>query len=87
MKCTRSWPPAVKTVALVKRLDGLVAELGLQDEVVSWRLRLAAMTRNMSHDELYLWLEQLKLKRSDSEIVRAAVVVGPLLASSLARRR
>jgi tRNA nucleotidyltransferase (CCA-adding enzyme) len=74
-----------KTVALVKRLEALVGELGLQDEVVSWRLRLAAMTRNMSHDELYLWLEQLKLRQSDSEIVRAAVVVGPLLASSLAR--
>ena len=73
-----------KTIALVKRLDALVADLVLEDEVVSWRLRLAAVTRNMSHDELYLWLEKLKLKRSDSEVVRAGVVVGPLLASRLA---
>jgi len=73
-----------KTVALVKKLDSLVVELGVADEVISWRLRLAAVTRNMSHEELYLWLDKLKLKRSDSEVVRAGVVVGPLLASRLA---
>jgi len=75
----------VKTVALVKKLDSLVAELGLQDEVIPWRLRLAAITRNMTHDELYVWLERLKLKRSDGEAVTTAVVVGPLLASRLAK--
>jgi tRNA nucleotidyltransferase (CCA-adding enzyme) len=74
----------VKTAALVKRSDALVDELGLRDEVISWRLRLAAMTRNMEHEELYLWLEQLKIKRSDSAVIRAGVVVGPLLRSSLA---
>jgi tRNA nucleotidyltransferase (CCA-adding enzyme) len=72
-----------KTIALVRRLDALVADLMLEDEVISWRLRLAAVTRNMSHDELYLWLDKLKLRRSDSEVVRAGVVVGPLLASRL----
>jgi len=75
----------VRTIALVKRMDHLVSELGLAAEVVSWRLRLAAITRNMSHDELYLWLDKLKLKRSDSAVVRAAVVVGPLLADRLAK--
>ncbi len=55
-----------KTVALVKKLDRLVAELGLQEEVVTWRLRLAAVTRNMAHDELYVWLDRLKLKRADA---------------------
>ena len=73
-----------KTAALVKRIDSLVGELGLQDEVISWRLRLAAMTRNMEHEELYLWLEQLKLKHADSAVIRAGVVMGPLLGSSLA---
>jgi tRNA nucleotidyltransferase (CCA-adding enzyme) len=72
-----------RTIGLVKKMDDLVAELELTGEVVSWRLRLSAITRNMSHDELYLWLDKLKLKRSDSAIVRAAVVVGPLLASRL----
>lgn len=74
-----------KTVGLVQNLDDLVRELGLASEVVPWRLRLAAVTRNMTHDELYVWLERLKLRRSDSEVVRAAVVVGPLLSARLAR--
>ena len=74
-----------KTVALVKKLDSLVAEMGLQDEVVPWRLRLAAVTRNMAHDELYVWLDRLKLRGADSQAVTAAVVLGPLLASRMAK--
>ena len=72
-----------KTASLVARLDALVEELGLRDEVVTWRLRLTAMTRNMAHDELYLWLEQLKIKQSDSAVIREAVVVAPLLPTML----
>jgi len=74
-----------KTAALVRRLDALVEELGLQEEVVPWRLRLAAMTRNMEHEELYLWLDRLKVKRSDSAVIRAGVVLAPVLSSTLAR--
>jgi tRNA nucleotidyltransferase (CCA-adding enzyme) len=74
-----------KTIALVKKLDALVAEMGLGDEVVQWRVRLAAVTRNMTHDELYMWLDRLKLRRADAQAVTAAVVVGPLLASRLAK--
>jgi tRNA nucleotidyltransferase (CCA-adding enzyme) len=73
------------TVALMSKLARLVKEMGLERDIVPWRLRLAAMTRRMSHDELYLWLEQLKLKRSDSAVVRAAVVMGPALRTSLSR--
>lgn len=73
-----------KTAALVKRIDALVGELGLQQEVVPWRLRLAAMTRNMDHEELYLWLDRLKVKRSDSAVIRASVVLAPVLGSTLA---
>lgn len=74
-----------KTIALVGRLDDLALTLDLRSEVLLWRLRLAAVTRNMSHDELFVWLERLKLKRSDSEVVRAAVVVSPLLAARLGK--
>jgi tRNA nucleotidyltransferase (CCA-adding enzyme) len=74
-----------ETVRLIQRVDELVQELGLSPEVVTWRLRLAAMTREMSHDELYVWLERLKLRIADSAIIREAVVVGPHLAASLAR--
>jgi tRNA nucleotidyltransferase (CCA-adding enzyme) len=72
-----------KTVALVHRIDSLVAELDLLQEVVPWRLRLMAMTRNMDHEELYLWLDKLKLRRVDSEVVRQGVVLGPHLLSQL----
>jgi hypothetical protein len=74
-----------KTVALVKGIDAVVDELAVGDEVISWRLRVAAMTRNMAHDELYVWLEQLKLKRSDSAVIRAGVIIAPALASMLSR--
>ena len=52
----------------------------LEGEVMTWRLRLAAVTRNMDHDELYMWLEKLKLKRADADVIRTDVVMGPLLA-------
>ncbi len=71
------------TVDLVTRLDVLVRDLHMEEEVQIWRLRLAAMTRLMSHDDLYLWLEQLKLKQSDAAIVLDGVVVGPRLVTSL----
>jgi tRNA nucleotidyltransferase (CCA-adding enzyme) len=73
------------TVALIHSLARLLEEMGLEREVVPWRLRLAAMTRSMTHDELYVWLERLKLKRTDSAVIRASVVVGPALSSSLSR--
>ncbi len=72
-----------KTVTLVRVLDSLVRELSLVHEVVPWRLRLMAITRNMDHDELYIWLDKLKLKRSDSDVVRQGVVLAPHLASQL----
>jgi tRNA nucleotidyltransferase (CCA-adding enzyme) len=74
-----------RTVELVSKIDTLVRELGLKDEVVSWRLRLMAITRNMDHHELYMWLDKLKLKRSDSKVIREGVVVAPVLAAQLAK--
>jgi tRNA nucleotidyltransferase (CCA-adding enzyme) len=74
-----------KTVALVRRLTSLVEELGLEAQVVRWRLRLAAIARNMSHDELYVWLDQMKFRRADGAVVRAGVILGPALAASLGR--
>ncbi len=73
------------TVAMVRKIDRLVDTLSLQEEVLPWRLRLAALTRRMSHDELYLWLEQMKFKRSDSDVVRDGVIGGQHLATGLGR--
>ncbi|NLT34594.1 MAG: CBS domain-containing protein [Gaiellales bacterium] len=72
-----------RTLALVHRLDGFTVELGVESEVVRWRLRLAAVTRHMEHEELYLWLERLRLRHADSEVIRDSVVLGPKLAPQL----
>lgn len=73
-----------KTAGLIKRIDTLVKELALEKEVVPWRLRLAAVTRNMDHEELYLWLDRLKVRRSDSAVIRAGVVLATVLGPTLA---
>ena len=82
----RKLATGIKTAALVREIDRVVDELDVRDEVLIWRLRLMAMTRNMDHDELYMWLDKLKLKRTDSEVVREGVVVGPALANQLASK-
>ena len=53
--------------------------------MISWRLRLAAVTRNMDHDELYMWLEKIKLRRTDADVIRTDVVMGPLLPAQLGK--
>ncbi len=73
------------TVQIVKKLDGLVEELGLSDDVQLWRLRLAAIASNMTHDGLYLWMEQLRVKKGDAAVILDGVVVGKHLAASLSQ--
>jgi tRNA nucleotidyltransferase (CCA-adding enzyme) len=72
-----------RTVALISEVDRLVRELGLAADVVPWRLRLAAITRNMTHEELFMWLEKLRLKHADRQIVRNSVILGPRLIEQL----
>ena len=72
-----------KTVALIHRLDELARELGFDDLVIPWRLRFAAITRNMAHDELFIWLEKLKLRHADGQVVRKSVVLSPRLQEQL----
>lgn len=73
-----------RTVDLIARLDVLVREFGLEGDVVRWRLRLAAVTRNMTHDELFMWLERLRLRHADAQVVRKSVVLGPRMDEQLA---
>jgi len=73
-----------RTVDLVQGLDLLVREFGLEGDVVRWRLRLAAVTRNMTHDELFMWLERLRLRHADAQVVRKSVVLGRRLGEQLA---
>jgi tRNA nucleotidyltransferase (CCA-adding enzyme) len=73
------------TRQMVRRLDALVGSLHLHREVVPWRMRLAAIARNMEHGELFIWLEKLKLKQADATVVRKSVVLGPRLGEQLTR--
>ena len=52
-------------------------------DIPSWRLGLAALARNLPPDEVYEWLQRLKVRRRDAEQVAAAVTVGPRLVERL----
>ena len=74
-----------ETIELVRSLDDLSKALNVEDEVVTWRLRLAAIARHMDHDELYVWLDQMKFKRSDGAVIRDGIVVGQHIGTGLDR--
>ncbi|GAB4242124.1 MAG: CBS domain-containing protein [Thermoleophilia bacterium] len=76
-----------RTVALIHRLDEAINYHGLRDEVCRWRVRLSAVARNMAGNELTLWLERLKLKHADAEVVRSSVIVAPRVAAQLAEEQ
>jgi hypothetical protein len=69
-------------VALLDRLRALAREYRLG--VPPWRLGLEALARRMSPDEVYDWLERLRVRRRDAEQIAAAVTVGPKVAERLA---
>ena len=71
-------------VALFDRLVALAEEHGV--EVPAWRLGLLALARKLPPDELYDWLERLKVRRRDAERVAAAITVAPRLVERLRER-
>jgi len=71
-------------VALLRRLRALRSEFGL--DVPDWRLGLAAFARKLPPDEVYEWLQRLKIRRRDAERIAAAVTVGPRLVERLSGR-
>ena len=52
-------------------------------DVPAWRLGLIALARRLPPDELYAWLERLKVRRRDAERIAAAITVGPRLVERL----
>jgi tRNA nucleotidyltransferase (CCA-adding enzyme) len=70
-----------EAVALILRLRELRDRYEL--ELPSWRLGLAALARKLPPDEVYDWLQRLKVRRRDAEQVAAAVTVGPRLVERL----
>ena len=70
-----------EAVSLLRRLTELRDRYGL--EVPSWRLGLAVLARRLPPDEVYDWLQRLKVRRRDAERIAAAVTVGPRLVERL----
>ncbi len=48
-----------------------------------WRLGVAALARRLPPDELYAWLDRLKVRRRDAEQIAAAVTVAPRIVEKL----
>ena len=70
-----------EAVSLVRRLGELSGRYGL--EIPSWRLGLTVLARKLPPDEVYEWLQRLKVRRRDAEQIAAAVTVGPRLVERL----
>ena len=70
-----------ETVRLLRRLTELRDRYGLA--LPSWRLGLTALARRLSPDEVYEWLQRLKVRRRDAEAIAGAVTVGPRLVERL----
>jgi tRNA nucleotidyltransferase (CCA-adding enzyme) len=73
-----------EAVRLLARMRALAREYGV--DVPVWRLGLIALARKLPPDEVYGWLQRLKVRRRDAEQIAAAVTVGPRLVERLADR-
>jgi tRNA nucleotidyltransferase (CCA-adding enzyme) len=71
-------------VKLLARLRALAQQYEL--DVPAWRLALIALARKLPPDEVYDWLQRLKMRRRDAEQIAAAVTVGPRIVERLRDR-
>ncbi len=71
--------------ALHERVTAVRDELGV--DAPSWRLGLAVLARRLSPDEVVTWLEGLKIRRRDAELVAGAVTVAPRIVERLSSER
>jgi tRNA nucleotidyltransferase (CCA-adding enzyme) len=73
-----------EAVTLLARLRALAQQYEV--EVPPWRLGLIALARKLPPDEVYGWLQRLKMRRRDTEQIAAAVTVGPRIVERLRDR-
>ena len=73
-----------EAVKLLARLRALAQQYEL--DVPAWRLPLIALARKLPPDEVYDWLQRLKMRRRDAEQIAAAVTVGPRIVERLRNR-
>ena len=55
----------------------------LNAEVPAWRIGLAVIGRELNSDETYVWLERLKVRRRDVELIAGAIAVAPRIVERL----
>jgi tRNA nucleotidyltransferase (CCA-adding enzyme) len=70
-----------RAAELLERLSELNERYDL--EIPAWRLAFVVLARRMPSDEIYDWLERLKVPRRDAERIAAAVTLGPRFAERL----
>ena len=70
-----------EAVALFERALALRDELRV--ELPAWRIGLAALGRELTSEEVYDWLERLKVRRRDVDRIAGAIAVGPRIAERL----
>jgi len=70
-----------EAVTLLARLRALAQQYEV--DVPTWRLGLIALARRLPPDEVYEWLQRLKVRRRDAEQIAAAVTVGPRIVGRL----
>ncbi len=73
-----------EAVRLIARARELNERYGLG--VPAWRIALAALARRMPPDEVYDWLQRLKVRRRDADQIASAITVGPRLVDRLSGR-
>lgn len=64
-----------EAAGLFERALVLRDELGV--DAPTWRVGFAALARNLTSDEASDWLDRLKVRRRDSELIVGAIVVAP----------
>jgi tRNA nucleotidyltransferase (CCA-adding enzyme) len=70
---------------LFERATALRDELDV--EVPTWRIGLVALARELTADEAYDWLDRLKVRRRDAELIVGAIVVAPRIVDRLRSER
>jgi tRNA nucleotidyltransferase (CCA-adding enzyme) len=73
-----------EAVTLLARLQALAQQYEIA--VPAWRLGLIALARKLPPDEVYGWLQRLKMRRRDAEQIAAAVTVAPRIVERLRDR-
>src|SRR5712691_7552795 len=70
-----------EAVRLIRRGRELAGQYEL--DVPAWRIGIAALARRLPPDEVYDWLDRLKMRRRDVEQIAHAVTLGPRLVERL----